>query len=184
MSFPTAEPVRAYSKRTCVECRPGEWAVAERVTSAGGGGACSREDLDRLDGIMGEIAETDALELRSYAGPLSGARELLGAETAGRLDAALAALPAGCHAAAVVLPRNARFSAFQYEASAGAPPAPCLPDQPCEGLAARWHGAPHLQRGANATVAFGLFDSDVGAAGYLTVYFHSANPGWEPGSSR
>jgi hypothetical protein len=180
---PEVDAVRSYSHRTCVECRAGEWAVAARVVSAGGGG-CSRGDLDALDAVMAAVAETDALELEGYAGPLEGARGLLDGETASALDAALAGLPGGCAAAAVVLPRNARFSAFQYEASAGGPLAPCLPDQPCEGAAARWHGPPHLERGANATLAFGLFHSDAPTAGYLTVYFQAATPGWEPGRMR
>jgi len=183
LPVPEVDAVRSYSRRTCVECRPGEWAVAARVVSAGGAG-CSRGDLDGLDAVMAAAADTDALELEGYAGPLEGARGLLDGETASALDAALAGLPGGCVAAAVVLPRNARFSAFQYEASAGGALALCLPDQPCEGAAARWHGPPHLERGANATVAFGLFHSDIPTAGYLTVYFQAATPGWEPGIGR
>jgi hypothetical protein len=183
LAAPAAEALRSYSRRTCFECRPGEWAVTERVLG-GGGEICRDGDLDAFAAVMGAVAESDELELQGYAGPLAGARALLTSDATAALDAALSTLPDGCSLAAVVLPRNARFSAFQYEASAGGPPVPCLPDQPCEGSAARWSGPPRLERGANSTVAYGLFGSAAPAAGYLTVYFSPATPGWEPGEGR
>jgi hypothetical protein len=183
LAAPAAEALRSYSRRTCFECRPGEWAVTERVLG-GGGEICRDGDLDAFAAVMGAVAESDELELQGYAGPLAGARALLTSDATAALDAALSTLPGGCSLAAVVLPRNARFSAFQYEASAGGPPVPCLPDQPCEGSAARWSGPPRLERGANSTVAYGLFGSAAPAAGYLTVYFSPATPGWEPGEGR
>lgn len=180
--------LRSYGARTCMECKPGEWAVTASAEASAGGGPCPAGALEGLVPALRQLGDADEIEIRSWVGALGQIAEVVPAAVAQEVGAALAAAGGGssaCAVAGVVLPTGARFSGFQYEVAGPAGSAPCLPDRDCEGGVARWHGPPRLERGPNATVLVGLFEyrSGAPASGMLTVYFTPPSPRWRPGGS-
>ncbi len=87
--------------------------------------------------------------------------------------------PRSCGVVAIVLPSDARFVGYRYEAIDGWGGGDCIAGQPCQIGGAQWEGHPLIERGER-TVVWGVFANgspDRARRGRLTAYFRPG-PGW------
>ena len=173
---------RSQSRRTCPECRPGEWAVTVAANAAASG-ACSDEISSETQQTIAAVGGQTALELAAFTGSLDQALPLLGATAADQLSSALAtAFGGGCRVLAIVLPKGSRFVGFQYEIEDGEGRRPCLPDQPCPGETLRFTGPPRITRGVSATIIHALAHGTpaLDTTALMTVFLRGPNSDWQP----
>ena len=175
---------RAASKRTCPECRPGEWAVTVRTPLSRG--ACPAGTADGLVSGLSELADEGAVELSALVGRVGGddgvLRRVSGGGESGLTADLEKARALGCAPLGVVLPKGARFVGFQFEYEDSSGREPCLPDRPCDGDAVSFLGPPRIARGAAATIvhALAVRQDDGAGEALLTVYFRPPGSQWSP----
>jgi hypothetical protein len=87
--------------------------------------------------------------------------------------------PASCAVVAIVLPADARFVGYRYEAVDGWGGGDCLAGQPCAISGAQWEGHPTIERGERTVVwsVFANASPERTRRGRLTAYFRPA-PEW------
>lgn len=85
-----------------------------------------------------------------------------------------------CAVLALILPGDARYVAYRYEAIDGWGGGDCVADQPCAVGQAHWQGHPWIERGER-TVVWSVFlntSPERARRARLTAYFRPG-PGWE-----
>lgn len=126
---------------------------------------------------------------RDYAGPLRDPG--LGRVVAIASPAAVAAAEdllgpflaaqAPCRVLAVVLPKGARFHGYAYEVSDASAAGTCVGDQPCDIGQAHWAGHPAIEKGAEWTLVYAIFENGSPSRerrARLIVYFLPPSSGW------
>ncbi|HEV8239003.1 MAG TPA: hypothetical protein VGS57_06515 [Thermoanaerobaculia bacterium] len=114
------------------------------------------------------------------------ARSAPSAAESGYAGPVTAPVPAGssCAVVAIVLPGDARFVGYRYEAVDGWGGGDCVAEQPCTIGDSHWQGHPVIERGQR-TVIWSVFvnsSRDRARRGRLTTYFRPG-PSWRaPGS--
>lgn len=166
---PRSPSLRAFRDRSCVECKPGEWAVAsvEALGTAGAATGCPADAMDRARAAARLLARAPEGALGGFAGPAIGgqspiALELVPAEVRDDVSERLAAATGSsgsCRVLAVALPPGSRFTGFRYEASDSRGQADCVGDQDCPIGESGWHGNPGIERGAEAMVIYAVFEN-------------------------
>jgi hypothetical protein len=133
------------------------------------------------------------LELSGFVGPAaddSGTEALAAVESevAQAYQRQLAPYLRGtsnCQVVSVVLPKSVRFVGFRFEAFDERGGGECSPDSGCPLPQAQWLANPVVQRGFNATVVWGVFESTTAQSSRtarLKVYFRPPNASWHPSS--
>ena len=170
---PPAPGVRSFSNRTCAECKPGESAAAAQVEVTGMG-SCPASPAAGLAAALRDLANRP--EVAEFTGQLLGhvapvALDHVPDDVAERIRA-LTAAPAGCQLVAVVLPAQARFVGFRFEAWDASDGGDCLAAEPCPIGEARWPTVPAIARGEEATVIYAWFENQAKRARWarLTAY--------------
>lgn len=201
VSAPDAEPVlvRLLANPTlrragaCPECAPGEWSVsshwpAEPRTAETT--ACAPDLAGRMERVAGLTFASLPKDFRAYAGALASPEgndvlRLLPEAPRAEVRELLAPVlgpERSCQVVAVLLPKDARFVGFQYEAADLGARSGCFPDQPCGIGEARWQGNPVVHRHDHGTFVYGVFEnlsSEDRREANLKVYFRPPR-GWLP----
>jgi len=116
-------------------------------------------------GLVALARSTPPAAERGYAGPVA------------------APVPAGsaCAVVAIVLPADARYFAYRYEALDGWGGGDCVADQPCSIGEAHWLGHPTIERGERTVVwaTFANASRDRARRARLTAYFRPS-AAWRP----
>ncbi len=183
---PLGPTLRAYRDRTCVECRPGEWAISVEAIAGPASAPCSaalEADGRELAALLGGSV---ALELKEVAAPEP---ESLGQMGSGEATARAAELlrddSRACRIVAAVIPKAGRFRGLRMEAADASGVGDCQADRPCPVGRARWLGQPRVSREPSANVIWGLFVNeapDRARRARLTVDFAAPHRAWEPPS--
>lgn len=177
----------------CPECAPGEWSVSSswpaeaRTAETTACGADLAERMERAAGIVERLLPAD---FRAYTGALAApdgndVLRLLPQTVRAELQELLIPIldPArSCQVVGILLPADARFVGFQYEAADLGSRGGCLPEQPCEVGDARWRGNPTIHRHDHGTLVYGVFENlspDRKREANLKVYFRPPR-GWLP----
>ena len=181
--------LRAFQDRTCPECKPGEWSIAsvEVADPAADGAGCVADAADRARTAARLLARSPQGSLSNFAGPAIGgvsptALELVPAATRDRISQELSWTGPSCRLLAAALPRGARFTGFRYEAADERGQADCAGDRDCPIGESRFLGNPGIERGAETTVIFAVFENrstDSQRRARLTAYF-VPSAGWRP----
>jgi hypothetical protein len=180
--------LRAYRDRTCAECKPGEWSAASvELAEAARGGGCVADATDRAQQAARHLSRAPKGSLAGFAGPAIGgvsptALELVSGEVRAQVGEAMSWTSDSCRLLAVSLPRGAKFAGFRYEASDDRGQADCVGDQDCPIGDSRFLGNPGIERGAEVTVVWAVFENsstERQRRARLTVYFVPAS-GWQP----
>ena len=181
---PLGPTLRAYGDRSCVECRPGEWAISVEAIAGPAAAPCSASletDGRELAALLGSSV---ALELKEVAAP---APQALGQMASGDASARVAELlgddSQACRIVAAVIPKAGRFRGLRMEAADASGIGDCQADRPCPVGRARWLGQPRVSREPSANVIWGLFVNeapDRARRARLTVYFAAPNRAWDP----
>jgi hypothetical protein len=189
-----ASALRVFGMRSCPDCRAGEWAfstersAAPAVQAGSPESGCSEEAARVVQEAVGRMVEAVGEMTDSLAGPLidpdSGETIRLPDES---LRAELDVLfrpyadpHAACQLVGVVLPADASFTGYRYEARDGSGSGDCVGDRECVIGACRWRGHPVVKQASGATVVYGLFDNqarDRRRVARLTVYFRRQGGG-------
>ena len=176
--------LRAYRDRTCIECRPGEWAIS--VEAVAGPATTPCDDSLAADGreLSALLGRSIALELKEVAAPAPQALVWMGSgESSTRVAELLGEDSNACRIVAAVIPKAGRFRGLRMEAADASGIGDCLADRPCPVGRAHWIGQPRVSREPSSNVIWGLFvneASDRARRARLTVYFAAPNRGWEP----
>ena len=149
---PDLSSLRSYGKRTCFECKPGEWSVAASVVADVAGEASCTADQRRIEERMRSFVVARNDRISGYVGPLPAADTDLPPDTRELLSGA-------CRLVAIVLPEGARFTGYRFQASDDSDGGDCLADQECAIGSARWLFDPGIARSAGPTVGFSVFDN-------------------------
>jgi hypothetical protein len=130
--------LRSAAQGNCPECGSGEWAATGEQAAAalatgvdcGAIAAAARPGLTALAHSAPQPAE------RGYAGPV------------------VAPVPAGspCSVVAIVLPGDARYVGYRYEAVDGWGGGDCVAEKPCAIGSGHWLGHPTIERGQRIVV--------------------------------
>ncbi len=180
---PLGETLRAYRDQSCIECRPGEWAVSVEAVAAPGGdrAACPEARYDEGEALSELLGNAVQLELKAVAAPADAAAGWLdGPAAAGEL---LGDAGQPCRLLAVVLPKAARFRGVRLEAADLSGVGDCLAGDDCPVGGANWLGEPRVDRQPNATVVWSLFVNQSPRRerrARLTVYFAPPSRTWAP----
>ena len=192
MALPDGTPaISSYRDGSCAECRTGEWAVTAAQTAAAGGSACPADVIERARAAADDLGASTELELEGFIGPAadgSGADALSQTESEISRSFRKQLSPnlgtgSNCQVIAIVLPKPVRFVGFRYEAFDEEGGGDCTPGQSCSISRAQWLGNPIIQRGASATVVWGIFENtaeEKPRLGRLKVYFRAPNASWQP----
>lgn len=182
-------PVRGARAGTCPECKQGEWAVStQQAAGPAGRGSCDGGPAVR--DALRRLAQEAEPSLAGYAGPLidpvSGtvtAAAGLAAQTASASLAPYLDPAAPCQLLAVVLPREARYRGYGYDASDAERSGSCVGGEECEIGACAWTSHPVVETGPGGTIVFALFQNrspDRERRARLTVYFSHPDIAWAP----
>jgi hypothetical protein len=181
---PLGPTLRAYRDNTCVECRPGEFAISVETVIGPAKEPCSgslEADGRELAALLGSSI---ALEIKEIAAPAAGAVSLMGAgESTARVAELLGSDADACRLVAVVIPKAGRFRGARLEAADATGVGDCLADRPCPVGQARWVGQPRVAREPSANVIWSLFVNeapDRARRARLTVYFAAPYRAWDP----
>ncbi|HXT50187.1 MAG TPA: hypothetical protein VN811_04050 [Thermoanaerobaculia bacterium] len=105
------------------------------------------------------------------------------AAEAGYAGPVTAPVPAGsaCAVVAIVLPADARFIGYRYEALDGWGSGDCVADQPCTIGESRWLAHPTIERGERTVIwaTFANASRDRARRARLTAYFRPSTA-WRP----
>jgi hypothetical protein len=181
--------LRAYKDRTCPECKPGEWSAAsvEVAEASSAGPGCPADAVDEARKAARMVARAPKGSLTDFAGPAIGgvsptALELVPADVRGEIGGALGWSNPSCRLMAVSLPRSAKFTGFRFEAADDRGQADCVGDQDCPVGESRFLGNPGIERGAEVTVVWAVFENSSAERqrrARFTAYFVPAS-GWKP----
>jgi hypothetical protein len=164
---PDWETLRSYRDRSCVECRPGEWAVsADAQVPAQIVPDCTVDEA-LLQRRMQSVADADGVRLADYAGSL-----LATTKVPASLEKSLGG--SSCQLLAVVLPRGARFSGFRLQAGDRDGGDDCLTSLRCPVGEARWLFVPAAVPSDGATIVYSVFNNESETrdrVATLTAYF-------------
>jgi hypothetical protein len=176
--------LRAYGDRSCIECRPGEWAISVEAVAGPASTPC-RDSLD-ADGeeLAALLGASVRLELKEVAAPAPEALAYLeDAEASTRSADLIGDSTRACRIVAAVIPKAARFRGLRMEAADASGIGDCQANQPCPVGRARWLGQPRVAREPSANVIWGLFANeapDRARRARLTIYFAAPNRAWKP----
>ncbi|MDX1630782.1 MAG: hypothetical protein R3234_02885 [Thermoanaerobaculia bacterium] len=173
---PAAEPpttprpearLRSASGGTCPDCRPGETALSVDAVAAPGGsdGTCPEDARARARETIADLIASLSSGAGSFYGPLADPdlRDVLSLtppEGRAMARSALGELlfpKSACRLLAILLPADAEFTGFRYEARGVDGRGDCLPERECPIGSARWLGVPDRIREQGREVVFGLF---------------------------
>lgn len=180
---PLGPTLRAYRDQSCIECRPGEWAISVEAVAAPASGPCPDTLEDDGLALAGLLGGSIALELKEIAAPAPEALTYLQGEEEAAAAALLGDSSRWCRIVAAVLPKGGRFRGARMEAADASGIGDCQASQPCPVGRARWIGQPRVQREPSSTVIWGLFVNEAPnrvRRARLTIYFASPNRLWEP----
>ncbi len=177
----------------CPECAPGEWSVSSHWPAEARTGettACAADLAGRLERAAAIVERSLPEEFRAYTGALASPEgndvlrllpPLIRAEVQELLIPVLDP-ERSCQVVGILLPRDARFVGFQYEAADLSARGGCLPEQPCDIGDARWRGNPVIHRHDHGTFVYGVFENlspERPREANLKVYFRPPR-GWLP----
>ena len=176
--------LRAYKDQTCIECRPGEWAISVEAVAGPATAPCA----DPLDANGRELAallgRSIALELKEVASSGLEAAAMMGStEPSARVLELLTDDSRPCRVVTAVIPKAGRVRGMRMEAADASGVGDCQADRPCPVGRARWLGQPRVYREPSANVVWGLFVNeapDRERRARLTVYFAAPYRAWEP----
>jgi hypothetical protein len=183
-------PIRGAQAGTCPECKQGEWAVsAQQAAGPAASGTCGGEGEVRA--ALVRLAKEAAPSLAGHVGPLfdptTGAlTAAAGPQARASVEPILAPFldpAAPCQLLAVVLPREARYKGYGYEASDADRGGSCVGGEECEIGACAWISHPIVERTESALFVFALFQNrspDRERRARLTVYFSHPDLTWSP----
>ncbi len=177
----------------CPECAPGEWSVSSRWPAeprTAETTACASDLAARMERIAVITEESLPEDFRAYTGALASpeGNDLLrllpeaARDETRELLAAVLGPERSCQVVGILLPKDAKFVGFQYEAADLGARGGCFPDQPCEIGEARWQGNPVIHRHDHGMLVYGVFEnlsSDARREADLKVYFRPPR-GWLP----
>ena len=177
----------------CPECAPGEWSVSSRWPAeprTAETTACASDLAGRMERIAAITEESLPEDFRAYTGALASpeGNDLLrllpeaARDETRELLAAVLGPERSCQVVGILLPKDAKFVGFQYEAADLGARRGCFPDQPCEIGEARWQGNPVIHRHDHGTLVYGVFEnlsSEARREANLKVYFRPPR-GWLP----
>jgi hypothetical protein len=115
---------------------------------------------------LAALAQTTPAAERGYAGPV---------------EVPAVGASGSCAVVAIVLPGDAKFIGYRYEAADGWGSGDCLGDQPCKVGQGRWLGHPTIEKGER-TIVWGVFvngSPDRVRRARLTGYFRPGSR-WVP----
>ncbi|MEE2777462.1 MAG: hypothetical protein VYE73_11965 [Acidobacteriota bacterium] len=173
----------------CPECKPGEWSLVverEAAPATDDGGGCGASRPEAVANLLSSgFAAVPAAA--AFAGPVA---DQWGNEMPAELWAALGPefgsslrpSDASCQDLIAVLPQDARFIGFRFEASDESGRSDCFGEQPCPIGQARWMQNPQIERSPTVTVVHASFlnESQSRTRGArMTLYFRPLR-GWEP----
>ncbi len=177
----------------CPECAPGEWSVSSHWPAEARTGettACAADLAGRLERVAAIVERSLPEEFRAYTGALASPEgndvlrllpPLIRAEVQELLIPVLDP-ERSCQVVGILLPRDARFVGFQYEAADLSARGGCLPEQPCDIGDARWRGNPVIHRHDHGTFVYGVFENlsrERPREANLKAYFRPPR-GWLP----
>ena len=177
----------------CPECAPGEWSVSSHWPAEARTGettACAADLAGRLERVAAMVERSLPEEFRAYIGALAAPEDndvlrLLPPVTRAEVQEQLIPVldpERSCQVVGILLPRDARFVGFQYEAADLSTRGGCLPEQPCDIGDARWRGNPVIHRHDHGTFVYGVFENlslERRREANLKVYFRPPR-GWLP----
>lgn len=155
VSFERSE-IRAFTDPSCPGCKAGEWALTlERQVAVADGTRRCPPDADALGTALEELA------LR--VGPELGGAPVALLSLAAPIPAALdpyVASGSSCHALAVLLPSELRYSGYRYEVRDRNDGGDCQAGDECRIGQCRWSGHPVSKKTSAGTLVYGVFDND------------------------
>ena len=177
----------------CPECAAGEWSVSSNWPAEARTGettACAADLAGRLERVAAIVERSLPEEFRAYIGALASPEDndvlrLLPPVTRAEVQEQLIPVldpERSCQVVGILLPRDARFVGFQYEAADLSTRGGCLPEQPCDIGDARWRGNPVIHRHDHGTFVYGVFENlspERRREANLKVYFRPPR-GWLP----
>lgn len=174
---------------SCPECKSGEWAlVVERKATVRSGTVddCGQLRSVAVDALVDEVLRPAAAELEGFAGPLldsygNGVSAYLGRSEDTEVFRSLTAAEGPCQDFIAILPSDARFVGFRFEAVDNGGGGDCFGVMPCSIGEARWMANPEIERLGSMTVIHASFLNESmsrARRGRLIVLFVPAR-GWQ-----